>query len=109
MERERFVGRLNDRHPEVRLTDNDGGCTRLPPGWVSWWPGGGNANILRRNNGTRQNGATFASGMVDRRSVLTAWLRLLNVPDAPNLDFNPTSRLPLHVGLRTSRTTSCTC
>ena len=41
------------------------GCTPPPAGLVSWWPGDGNANDIKDgNNGTLQNGATFASGMV---------------------------------------------
>ncbi len=42
-----------------------GGCVAAPPGLVSWWPGDGNAfDIVGGNNGTMQNGATFASGKV---------------------------------------------
>src|SRR5262249_16408719 len=40
-------------------------CTPPPPNMVSWWPGDGNANDIQGgNNGTLQNGATFAAGMV---------------------------------------------
>src|SRR5438093_11150544 len=40
-------------------------CVQPPSGLVSWWPGDGNANdIIGGNNGTLQNGATFAAGMV---------------------------------------------
>ena len=36
-----------------------------PAGIVSWWPGEGNANdVVGPNDGTRVNGATFASGKV---------------------------------------------
>src|SRR5207248_1831917 len=38
-------------------------CTPPPPNMVSWLPGDGNANDIQgNNNGTRQNGATFAPG-----------------------------------------------
>ncbi|PYK84022.1 MAG: hypothetical protein DME40_20010, partial [Verrucomicrobia bacterium] len=40
-------------------------CTSPPPDMVSWWPGDGNANDIQdSNNGTLQNGATFAAGKV---------------------------------------------
>jgi hypothetical protein len=40
-------------------------CTPPPPNMASWWPGDGNANDIQgSNNGTLQNGATFAPGMV---------------------------------------------
>lgn len=43
---------------------NLSGCV-LPSGMVSWWPGAGNGNdIVGTNNGTMENGATFASGLV---------------------------------------------
>jgi len=36
-------------------------CVSPPPDLVSWWPGDGNAlDIQSGNNGTLQNGATFA-------------------------------------------------
>jgi hypothetical protein len=42
-------------------------CTPPPPQMVSWWPGDGNANDIQDgNNGTLENGATFASGLVDQ-------------------------------------------
>ena len=40
-------------------------CVQPPPGLVAWWPGDGNANdIVGSHNGTLQNGATFAPGLV---------------------------------------------
>ncbi|MBI2361462.1 MAG: LamG domain-containing protein, partial [Deltaproteobacteria bacterium] len=40
-------------------------CVQPPSGLVSWWPGDGDANdIVDGNNGTLQNGATFAAGFV---------------------------------------------
>ena len=40
-------------------------CLPPPSGLVSWWPGDGNANdIIDLNDGTLQNGATFATGFV---------------------------------------------
>src|SRR5690242_8648145 len=40
-------------------------CTSAPPGMVGWWPGDSNANDIQgSNNGTLQNGATFATGEV---------------------------------------------
>ena len=40
-------------------------CVHPPIGLISWWPGDGNADdLVDRNSGTLQNGATFASGFV---------------------------------------------
>src|SRR5204863_6136731 len=40
-------------------------CTPPPANMISWWPADGNANDIQgSNNGTLQNGATFAPGMV---------------------------------------------
>lgn len=40
-------------------------CTPPPSGMVAWYPGEGNANDIQgTNNGTLQNGATFATGKV---------------------------------------------
>jgi hypothetical protein len=41
-------------------------CVTPPPDMISWWPGDGNADDIRGgNNGTLQDGATFAQGLVD--------------------------------------------
>ena len=40
-------------------------CVEPPSGIVAWWAGDGNAtDVQGGNNGTLQNGATFAAGMV---------------------------------------------
>ena len=40
-------------------------CVQPPEGLVSWWPGEENADDIQDgNDGTLQNGATFAAGMV---------------------------------------------
>jgi YVTN family beta-propeller protein len=42
-------------------------CAPPPPGMVAWWPGDNNAlDIQGVNNGTLQNGATFAPGKVSQ-------------------------------------------
>ncbi len=42
-----------------------GNCVSPPAGLLAWWPGDGNANDIKgTNNGTPQNGATFADGKV---------------------------------------------
>ena len=59
---------------DVIVTDNNGctitlanqtGCLPPPSNMVSWWPGDGNSNDIQNgNDGTLQNGATFATGLV---------------------------------------------
>jgi len=63
---------------EIQATYNAGNaghCTSTPPpvcvnppsGLVSWWPGDDNANDIEdSNHGALQNGASFASGLVDQ-------------------------------------------
>lgn len=42
-------------------------CAQMNGNPISWWPGEGNAfDIMSGNNGTLQNGATFAAGLVGR-------------------------------------------
>ena len=54
-----ILGLLSTNHAQVQT------CTPPPGGMVSWWPGDGNANDIQgSNNGTLQNGATFAPGIV---------------------------------------------
>jgi hypothetical protein len=50
----------------VSLANNtDGSCVPAPSDLVSWWPADGDAlDIVSGNNGSLQNGATFAPGRV---------------------------------------------
>ena len=64
-------------------------CTPPPPNMVSWWPGDGNANDIQDgNNGTLQNGATFAAGMVDQAFLLDGIDDFIDVGNAPNLQVS---------------------
>ena len=57
---------------------------------VSWWPGDGNANDIKDgNNGTLQNGVTFATGMVDQAFLLDGIDDFVDVGNAPNLQVSP--------------------
>src|SRR5262249_31312587 len=61
-------------------------CTSPPPNMVSWWPGDGNANDIKDgNNGTLENGATFAAGLVGQAFSLDGIDDFVNVGNAPNL------------------------
>lgn len=63
-------------------------CFGPASGQVSCWPGEGNANdAWDGNNGTLQNGATFASGLVGQAFSFDGVDDYVNVPDANNLDF----------------------
>src|SRR5207244_12390574 len=42
-------------------------CTSAPGGMAGWWPGDGNTtDVIGHNDGTLQNGATFAAGKGDQ-------------------------------------------
>ncbi len=50
----------------VSPTSNANSCTPQPSGLVSWWPGDLNTNdLIGGNNGTLENGAGFATGLLD--------------------------------------------
>jgi hypothetical protein len=62
-------------------------CIQPPSGLVSWWPGEGNAaDIKGANNGTLQNGATFAPGIVGQAFTFDGVNDYLDVADSPTLD-----------------------
>lgn len=61
-------------------------CASSPTGLVSWWPGDGNANdIVGPNQGTLQNGATFASGLIDQAFSFDGTDDFVEVPNSPSL------------------------
>jgi hypothetical protein len=61
-------------------------CVPPPAGLVSWWPGDGNANDIQNgNDGTLQNGATFAQGLVEQAFSLDGIDDVVNVGNALNL------------------------
>jgi uncharacterized repeat protein (TIGR03803 family) len=50
---------------QLSLAELPSGCTPPPSGLVGWWPANGNAlDIVGGNNGTLENGVTFAPGEV---------------------------------------------
>ncbi|MFQ5658414.1 MAG: LamG domain-containing protein [Candidatus Methylomirabilales bacterium] len=65
-------------------------CVQPPTGLVSWWPGDGDAmDIASQNNGTPQNGITFAAGEVEQAFSFDGNDDFVLVPDpsSGNLDF----------------------
>jgi hypothetical protein len=61
-------------------------CVAPPDGLVSWWPGDGNADDIQNgNDGTLQNGATFAQGLVGQAFSLDGIDDFVNVGNAPTL------------------------
>src|SRR5262249_44282729 len=58
------------------------GCITPPSNMTHWWPGDGNANdIVGANNGTPQNGATFAAGKVGQAFSLNGANQYFDVGD----------------------------
>jgi len=56
------VATIEKHNPLLQKSET---CISPPSGLVSWWPGHGDAiDIVGGSNGTLQNGAAFASGMV---------------------------------------------
>jgi len=62
-------------------------CVQPPPSLVSWWPGDGNADDIQNgNDGTLQNGATFAAGMVGQAFSLDGVDDHVRIPHNANLN-----------------------
>ncbi|ETW99469.1 MAG: hypothetical protein ETSY2_40785 [Candidatus Entotheonella gemina] len=63
-------------------------CTPPPSGMVSWWSGDSTTeDIHDGNDGTLQNGGTFATGFVDDAFDFDGIDDFVQVPDATNLDL----------------------
>jgi len=63
-------------------------CTLPPSEMVAWYPGEGNANDIQgNNNGTLQNGATFAAGKVGQAFSFDGVDDYVEVPNAANLNI----------------------
>ena len=67
-------------------------CFPVPNDLVAWWPGDGNANdIVGGNDGTLQNGATFATGFVtsgNRQAFsFDGFDDYVSIPDNASLDL----------------------
>ena len=77
-------------HYYIAESTEEPSCIATPPQMVSWWPGNGNAADLQdgNNDGTLQNGATFAPGYIERAFSLDGTNDYVSIPHNPNL--NPT-------------------
>jgi len=61
-------------------------CTLPPSGMVSWWPGDGDANDIQdNNNGTLQNGVTFAAGKVGQAFSFDGVNDFVDIPTSNGL------------------------
>jgi hypothetical protein len=61
-------------------------CVSPPPGVISWWPAEENAlDIVSGKNGTLENGATFAPGLVGKAFSLDGIDDFVSIP---NFDLN---------------------
>lgn len=63
-------------------------CCALPEGLVGWWPGDGNAfDVISGNDGTLNNGATYAEGRCGKAFDLRGSNDFVDVPRADEFDF----------------------
>lgn len=72
----------------ISVNDTTAQCVQPPSGLVSWWPRDGNANdIAGGNNGTLQNGLTFAVGQVSLAFSYDGFDDQVEILDDPSLSF----------------------
>ena len=63
-------------------------CVPPPSSLISWWPGDGNADDIQNdNNGTLENGATFASGQVGQGFSFDGVNDHVSIGNPPSLKF----------------------
>ncbi|MGI8786354.1 MAG: LamG domain-containing protein [Pyrinomonadaceae bacterium] len=83
-------------------------CTPAPVGLQAWYAADGNALDSRsRNNGTLQNGATFAAGEVGQAFSFDGTGGVI-VPDNPSLNFGANANLSIDAWIKTSDTSRVT-
>src|SRR5207244_7730303 len=59
-------------------------CVTPPADMIGWWPGDGDANDIENgNNGTLENGTTFAAGEVGQAFSFDGVNDRVSVPDSP--------------------------
>jgi hypothetical protein len=70
----------------LAVSANLAGCVSPQSGLVAWWPGEGSAlDVVGGNNGTLQNGAGYAAGMVGQAFLLNGVNQYIAIPDNPSL------------------------
>ncbi|HZT60235.1 MAG TPA: LamG-like jellyroll fold domain-containing protein [Pyrinomonadaceae bacterium] len=75
-------------------------CTPPPGGMVAWYPAEGNANdIIGGNNGTLQNGATFATGIVGQAFSFDGVDDDVTAPNTAAIDPTTTASVEAWVNL----------
>jgi len=81
-------------------------CVPPPPGLVAWYPGDGNANDIQGgNNGTLENGTTFAAGKVDQAFHFDRTKdQFVQTTNASNLNFDRTNSFSMDAWIHTSET-----
>jgi hypothetical protein len=83
-----------------------GQCTSPPPNLVSWWPADGNSNdIIDSNNGSFQNGATFAGGNVGQAFSFDGVNDYVSVSDSSSL--KPSGPFSLELWLKQNTNSIC--
>src|SRR6266446_5639642 len=82
-------------------------CVTPPAGLVGWWPGNGNANdIVSGNNGTLQNGVTFAPGEVCQAFSFGGMDQGVSVPASSSLDVGAGPSFTVECWINPSDTTT---
>ena len=88
---------------KVRLNALSPSCISPPPSLVSWWPGDGNVDdAVDGNDGTLQNGATFAAGKVGQALSFDGLDDYVSVPDSSSLRITGPVTIDLWVNPNTN-------
>jgi murein DD-endopeptidase MepM/ murein hydrolase activator NlpD len=82
-----------------QIVHADSSCLPPPSGMVAWWHGENDANdSIGGNNGSMQNGATFAPGLIGQAFSFNGNFQFVSVPHSDSI--NPTTAMTVEAWVK---------